>query len=177
MKQESIRLGDEYKAIMDNGRGFDPIRFAREHSDVIEVSITPVGWMVHTRKPYLFPNGMSCCMFRNTCPIGSVVDALNSIRIRKELPAELDVDHIVQSGPATIVFWKDGEKTVVKAQKGEPFDAEKGIALCFMKRLYGNTGDFNDVFRKYIKEDPEKEPEKILSEIGEEDAEELTETN
>ena len=45
------------------------------------------------------------------------------------------------------VIWKDGTKTVMKPQPGDTFDYEKGIALCFMKKIYDNRGCFNDVFR------------------------------
>jgi len=57
------------------------------------------------------------------------------------------------SPPATIVFWSDNTKTVVKAQNGEPFDAEKGLMACIVKRITGNTGRYNELFKKYIKED------------------------
>ena len=57
------------------------------------------------------------------------------------------------SPTATIVFWSDNNKTVVKAQGGEPFDAEKGLMACIIKRITGNTGRYNELFKKYIKED------------------------
>lgn len=57
------------------------------------------------------------------------------------------------SPPATIVFWSDNTKTVVKAQNGETFDAEKGLMACIIKRITGNTGRYNELFKKYIKED------------------------
>lgn len=60
------------------------------------------------------------------------------------------VVRVIHNSPATIVFWKDGTKTVVKAQ-GENYDAEKGIAMAFMKKVYGNKGRyFNDV-KKWVK--------------------------
>ena len=63
------------------------------------------------------------------------------------------IKKVVFNYPATIVFWKDGTKTVVKCQYGEAYDKEKGIALCFMKKFFGNKGNFNDIFRKYIEEE------------------------
>lgn len=46
---------------------------------------------------------------------------------------------ILKSGNATIVFWGDGTKTVVKRSEGEPDDpyAAFGAALC--KKLYGSN--------------------------------------
>ena len=49
-----------------------------------------------------------------------------------------------------VIKWVDGTKTKVKCQENEPFDAEKGIALCFMKRAFHNRGCYNDVFKKYV---------------------------
>lgn len=56
---------------------------------------------------------------------------------------------IIFNGPATIVFWDDGTKTVVKCTERETFDYEKGVALCYMKRLLGNDNSFKHVFKKF----------------------------
>lgn len=63
------------------------------------------------------------------------------------------IKKVIFNYPATIVFWKDGTKTIVKCQYGEVYDKEKGIALCFMKKFFENKGYFNDIFKKYIIED------------------------
>lgn len=59
---------------------------------------------------------------------------------------------IIFNGPATIILWDDGTKTVVKCQDGDTFDKEKGIALCFMKKSLGNRSNFNKIFKKYLEE-------------------------
>lgn len=59
---------------------------------------------------------------------------------------------IIFNGPATIVLWDDGTKTVVKCQDGDTFDKEKGVALCFMKKSLGNRSNFNNIFKKYLEE-------------------------
>lgn len=48
-----------------------------------------------------------------------------------------------------VIKWRDGVKTKVKCQDGDTFDAEKGIALCYMKRCFENRGCYNDVLKKY----------------------------
>lgn len=63
------------------------------------------------------------------------------------------VDRVIFNGPATIVFWMDGTKTVVKCGEDETFDREKGLAMAMCKRLYGNKGNFNNVFKKWARED------------------------
>lgn len=60
---------------------------------------------------------------------------------------------IIFNGPATIVLWDDGTKTVVKCQDGDAFDKEKGVALCFMKKSLGNKSNFNNIFKKYLEEE------------------------
>ena len=65
----------------------------------------------------------------------------------------ITIKNVRFSPPATIVFWSDNTKTVVKAQNGEPFDAEKGLMACIIKRITGNTGRYNELFKKYIRED------------------------
>lgn len=56
--------------------------------------------------------------------------------------------------PATICYWTDGTKTVVKCQEGDPYSPEAGLALCYMKKILGNTSkDLNKELHKYISEE------------------------
>ena len=56
---------------------------------------------------------------------------------------------VIFNEPATIVLWNDGTKTVVKHQEDDTreFDPEVGYAMCYLKKLLGNTGNFNNIFR------------------------------
>lgn len=58
------------------------------------------------------------------------------------------ISNVIFNDPATIVFWEDGTKTVVKANN-EKFDKEKGLAMCICKKACGNKGNFNEVFKKW----------------------------
>lgn len=60
------------------------------------------------------------------------------------------IDNVIFNPPATIVFWKDGTKTVVKCQEGDCFDHEKGIAMAYFKKLHGNTGAYNNILKTWI---------------------------
>ncbi len=51
--------------------------------------------------------------------------------------------------PATIVFWKDGTKTMVKLQEGDIFDSDKAIAMCFMKKMFFNEGKYYNEIKKH----------------------------
>ena len=68
---------------------------------------------------------------------------------KKGLVAQLTPVNVIFNPPATIVFWEDGEKTVVKCGEGEVFDKEKGLAMAFCKRVWGNKGRFNTMFEKW----------------------------
>lgn len=69
---------------------------------------------------------------------------------------DFKIKRVIFNNPATIVFWDDGTKTVVKA-KGENFDEEKGLAMAIAKRALGNTGRYYNVFKKFVPKDDEVE--------------------
>ena len=62
----------------------------------------------------------------------------------------ISIKRVIYNDPATIVFWSDGTKTVVKRQKNDKgkyvdkFDTEKGLALCIAKKALGNMSNFNN---------------------------------
>ena len=47
---------------------------------------------------------------------------------------------------AFTVVWADGTTTVVHLQKGDVWDNEKALAMCFTKKALGNKGNFNNKF-------------------------------
>ncbi len=49
-------------------------------------------------------------------------------------------DRVKFHGPATIIFWEDGTKTVVKCQEGDEYNAEKGVLICALKKILGMEG-------------------------------------
>lgn len=49
-----------------------------------------------------------------------------------------EIKDIKVNGPATIVFWADGTKTVVKCCADDSYDVEKAVAMCFMKKALGS---------------------------------------
>ena len=68
-----------------------------------------------------------------------------------------EIKNVIFNYPETIVLWEDGTKTSVRCSQNDEYSKEVGLALCTMKKAFGNTGDFNDIFRKWIpKENSEK---------------------
>lgn len=55
------------------------------------------------------------------------------------------ITKVIYNEPATVVYWADGEKTVVHCQEGDAYDRRTGLLLCCAKRLFGNTGAYNKV--------------------------------
>lgn len=65
---------------------------------------------------------------------------------------------------ATTIVWKDGTVTMVHCND-EEFDAEKGIAMCFMKKVFDNRGCFNDFLKEYLKDKNWTQKPKTISEL------------
>lgn len=61
----------------------------------------------------------------------------------------LKIKNVIFNPPATIVFWTDGTKTVVKTQNNEPFDPEKGLAMAYFKKMHGNKGHYFEEIKKW----------------------------
>lgn len=61
---------------------------------------------------------------------------------------------VIFNNPATIVFWDDGSKTVVKCSN-EVYDPEKGLAMAISKKVLGNQGRYYETFKKWV---PESKP-------------------
>lgn len=59
------------------------------------------------------------------------------------------IKEVIFNPPATIVFWNDGTKTVVKCQNDEHFDAEKGLAMAISKKYFGNKGSYCNQIKKW----------------------------
>ena len=67
--------------------------------------------------------------------------------------------------PATIVFWTDNTKTVVKCNS-EDYDPEKGLAMCICKKVLGDKGNYYEVFKKWLpKEEDSDVVQKVLEHI------------
>jgi GH24 family phage-related lysozyme (muramidase) len=66
------------------------------------------------------------------------VTPVNTFEIKNVLANE-------EKGAFTVV-WADGTNTVVHLQKGDTWDNEKALAMCFTKKALGNKGNFNNKF-------------------------------
>ena len=68
------------------------------------------------------------------------------------------IKDVIFNPPATIVFWSDNTKTVVKADE-ETYDPEKGLAMAIARKMIGdNKREYYNVFRHYLKKWEKQKP-------------------
>lgn len=61
-----------------------------------------------------------------------------------------NIKDVIFSDRATVILWKDGTKTMVRAGKHEDYDPEKGFSMAVCKKMFGNKGNYYEVFKKYV---------------------------
>lgn len=63
-----------------------------------------------------------------------------------------EISKVYFNDPVTVVLWKDGTKTLVKAID-EPFDKEKGLAMAIAKKSMGNEGNYFNEIKKWTEDE------------------------
>lgn len=74
------------------------------------------------------------------------VDCINELYSRRKH----EIKKVIFNEPATIVFWADGTKTVVKCSKDDEFDPEKGLAMAIAKKFFGNENGYSKNIKKWV---------------------------
>lgn len=77
---------------------------------------------------------------------------INEMKNNYRVPQIKDV---IYNDPATIVFWMDGTKTVVKCGDYDIYDPEKGLAMAIAKKTLGNQGNYYETFKSWLPEEGE----------------------
>ena len=80
----------------------------------------------------------------NKYNIGTVDKGTRSLR---EI-YELKVEKIITNGPATIVFWNDRTKTIVKRDNYDEDDLYDAVANALAKKIFGSTSKFHKTIDK-----------------------------
>ena len=70
------------------------------------------------------------------------------------------IKNVIFAPPATIVYWSDGTKTVVKCSEKDVFDPEKGLAMAIAKRCGGNKGSYYKEIQNWVEKNGKKYPGK-----------------
>ena len=66
------------------------------------------------------------------------------------------VKKIIYNPPATIVFWEDGSKTVVKYSQYDEYNLYFGFLAALAKKVYGNPSRVRKIVDKWAPEDKEQ---------------------
>ena len=87
-------------------------------------------------------------------PNVSITISLPALHACTELQNQrYSIKKVIFHDPATIVIWEDDTKTVVKCQPEDTYDKEKGLLLCYVKRMLGDTSrDLNDFLHEWVTE-------------------------
>jgi hypothetical protein len=70
------------------------------------------------------------------------------------------IKNVIFAPPATIVYWSDGSKTVVKCSEKDVFDPEKGLAMAIAKRCGGNKDSYYKEIQNWVEKSGKKYPGK-----------------
>ena len=70
----------------------------------------------------------------------------------KSTPICLEIQSVLanRDKKAFTVIWADGTHTMIHLQPGDTWDNEKALAMCFVKHLFGDKSDFNDIFTEEL---------------------------
>lgn len=85
-------------------------------------------------------------------------------------------ERVLFSGDKTIVFWKDGSKTMVSCAEGQSFDEYTGFVAALAKKVYGSTSRVKKILKKIgkdqnsviMKKREKKAAKKVMNENKEE---------
>ena len=96
------------------------------------------------------------------CTLGGKADMTNvlystGIKHCQEVNLMPTIKSVKFNNPATIVFWTDGTKTVVKCGDDDTFDPEKGLAMAIAKKALGNCGNYFNKIKRWIDEYSEED--------------------
>jgi len=100
-------------------------------------------------KKYYSQNGYTVYSFNNK----KYVDNRNyDTDVLLSIKNSITIKNVIYQNPATIVFWSDGTKTVVKCNKetGDIYNPEFGLAMCIVKKLGGNNYEYYNIFKKWL---------------------------
>ena len=129
-------------------------------------AVTKEGWVGtvediqgdHMRVSGTYPNGFS---FRKWVHVKYFSKADTDLSTKfKHTASGVCIRRVIFNKPATIVFWSDGTKTVVKCQRGdngrmEKYDKEKGLAMCIAKKVLGNNYEYYQTLKMWVTEEEE----------------------
>ena len=111
---------------------------------------------------YQYNPCLSCWMDKTSCPTcgyykgyfspniitttSIVVKESKEPKTKKVIPS---IKNVIFNPPATIVYWSDGTKTVVKCMEGTEFNKYMGLAMCISEKAIGDKAKCHKLFSKW----------------------------
>ena len=123
--------------------------FLKDHHDTIyhrlrtlcECSFRPATSLINVfvKEDFLYPDPR---MDEDHCILYMTMEVKVNSRMPIKYKAsewfgEPKIKKVIFNPPATIVYWRDGSKTVSKVQDGDTWDSEKGLAMAIIKKTMG----------------------------------------
>lgn len=109
--------------------------------------------------------------YKERCKMKAAMDYYyntNKLNVSIKLEERSIIKKIILNGPATIFFWKDGSKTVVKCMEGDKYDLYTAFCIAFTKKLIGSNSKIKSTLKKaeIVDQNPEMTTEEIENEIA-----------
>ena len=106
--------------------------------DVCTVASSDAVWAVD--RDYSFLNTNTSCWDKAKSVVqgDNIFEAQRSYKEKEEVKS-IAIKHVIFDGPATIVFWDDGTKTVVKCTDDDSYSYDVGIAMATLKKIFGES--------------------------------------
>lgn len=99
----------------------------------------------------LFADDFTAKLTPNADPFANGWNAAMMYQAEHPTPRRLPMPlNVIFHNPATIVYWDDGDKTVVKCQPGDVFSEEAGLTAAMLKKYMGNDNTFNKVINEWL---------------------------
>ena len=87
-----------------------------------------------------------CCIHSNSnnryCENCEKGNKFKGLETKKE---KTHIEKVIYNPPATIVFWSDDDKTIVKCSKNDTFDPEKGLAMAICKKSCSENNYYKEI--------------------------------
>jgi len=87
---------------------------------------------------------------------GNIRENKNAKDMEKSNEMNMDINKLepvkvkFYADKTTVIWWNDNTKTSVVCDKEDTFNKETGVAMCYLKKIYGNTGKYMNKINKAL---------------------------
>jgi len=101
-------------------------------------------------------NSDICCGYSSSSSVSNTIKKHEETKKaeKKTYSDKFMPERILYNDPATIVFWKDGTKTVVKKSKEEKFNKYNAFCAALAKKIFENNSRVNKIVQSGVNQKP-----------------------